>query len=58
MRRAVERYSKDPLAENCSVGPFKPGDKVEVVAVDGSYRSVPESQRADSAAGRPAKTSD
>jgi ATP-dependent Clp protease ATP-binding subunit ClpC len=50
MRRAVERFLEDPLAEELLRGNVKPGDKVEVVAVDGklSFR-VPESQPQSSA---------
>jgi ATP-dependent Clp protease ATP-binding subunit ClpA len=35
MRRAVERFLEDPLAEELLRGNVKPGGKVEVVAVDG-----------------------
>ncbi len=35
MRRAVERFLEDPLAEELLRGNVKAGDKVEVVAVDG-----------------------
>src|SRR3989454_1038782 len=50
MRRAVERFLEDPLAEELLRGNVKPGDKVEVEAVDGklSFR-VPESQPQSSA---------
>jgi ATP-dependent Clp protease ATP-binding subunit ClpC len=50
MRRAVERFLEDPLAEELLRGNVKPGDKVEVVAVEGklSFR-VPESQPQSSA---------
>src|ERR1700757_4649258 len=51
MRRAVERFLEDPLAEELLRGNVKPGDHVEVVAADGklSFR-VPESQAQSSAA--------
>src|SRR6058998_778997 len=54
MRRAVERFLEDPLAEELLRGNVKAGDKVEVAAVDGklSFR-VPESQ-AQSGAPAPA----
>jgi ATP-dependent Clp protease ATP-binding subunit ClpC len=50
MRRAVERFLEDPLAEELLRGNVKAGDKVEVVAVDGklSFR-VPASQSQSSA---------
>jgi len=50
MRRAVERFLEDPLAEELLRGHVKPGDKVDVAAVDGklSFR-VPESQPQSSA---------
>ncbi|PYI62823.1 MAG: NDP-hexose 4-ketoreductase [Verrucomicrobia bacterium] len=50
MRRAVERFLEDPLAEELLRGNVKAGDKVEVAAVDGklSFR-VPESQPQSSA---------
>jgi ATP-dependent Clp protease ATP-binding subunit ClpC len=35
MRRAVERYLEDPLAEELLRGNVKPGDRVEVTAADG-----------------------
>ncbi|PYL09340.1 MAG: NDP-hexose 4-ketoreductase [Verrucomicrobia bacterium] len=55
MRRAVERFLEDPLAEELLRGNVKPGDKVEVVAVDGKLSfQVPESQPQSSA---PAPTS-
>jgi len=45
MRRAVERFLEDPLAEELLRGNVKAGDKVEVVAVDGKLSfHVPESQ--------------
>jgi ATP-dependent Clp protease ATP-binding subunit ClpC len=50
MRRAVERFLEDPLAEELLRGNVKPGDKVEVVAVDGKLSfQVPESQPQSSA---------
>src|SRR6478736_2297062 len=50
MRRAVERFLEDPLAEELLRGNVKPGDRVEVAAADGklSFR-VPESQPQSSA---------
>jgi ATP-dependent Clp protease ATP-binding subunit ClpC len=35
MRRAVERYLEDPLAEELLRGNVKPRDRVEVMANDG-----------------------
>jgi ATP-dependent Clp protease ATP-binding subunit ClpC len=35
MRRAVERYLEDPLAEEILRGNVKPGSKVQVTATDG-----------------------
>jgi hypothetical protein len=50
MRRAVERFLEDPLAEELLRGTVKPGDKVEVVAVDGKLLfQVPESHPQNSA---------
>ena len=50
MRRAVERYLEDPLAEELLRGNVKARDKVEVVAVDGKLSfKVPESQAQSSA---------
>jgi ATP-dependent Clp protease ATP-binding subunit ClpC len=51
MRRAVERYLEDPLAEELLRGHVKAGDKVEVVAIDGKLSfQVPESQPSSAAA--------
>jgi ATP-dependent Clp protease ATP-binding subunit ClpC len=51
MRRAVERFLEDPLAEELLRGTVKPGDKVEVMAVDGKLSfQVPESHPQNSAA--------
>jgi ATP-dependent Clp protease ATP-binding subunit ClpC len=45
MRRAVERYLEDPLAEELLRGNVKAGDAVEVVAADGKLSfQVPQSQ--------------
>src|SRR5215472_2038206 len=45
MRRAVERFLEDPLAEELLRGNVKPGDHVEVVAADGKLSfQVPEAQ--------------
>src|SRR6185436_6193816 len=45
MRRAVERFLEDPLAEELLRGNVKPGDRVEVAAADGKLSfQVPESQ--------------
>jgi ATP-dependent Clp protease ATP-binding subunit ClpC len=50
MRRAVERYLEDPLAEELLRGHVKPGDTVEVVATDGKLTfQVPQSQAQSSA---------
>jgi ATP-dependent Clp protease ATP-binding subunit ClpC len=38
MRRAVERYLEDPLAEELLRGHVKAGDRVEVTATDGKLR--------------------
>jgi ATP-dependent Clp protease ATP-binding subunit ClpC len=55
MRRAVERFLEDPLAEELLRGNVKPGDHVEVIAAEGklSFR-VPESQAQSSAPAAPA----
>jgi ATP-dependent Clp protease ATP-binding subunit ClpC len=54
MRRAVERFLEDPLAEELLRGNVKPGDHVDVVAADGKLSfQVPESQ-ASSAPAAPA----
>jgi ATP-dependent Clp protease ATP-binding subunit ClpC len=51
MRRAVERFLEDPLAEELLRGNVKPGDKVEVVDVDGKLSfQVPESQQSSAPA--------
>ena len=45
MRRAVERFLEDPLAEELLRGNVKPGNQVEVVAADGKLSfQVPEGQ--------------
>ncbi|MFZ0916731.1 MAG: ATP-dependent Clp protease ATP-binding subunit, partial [Candidatus Udaeobacter sp.] len=50
MRRAVERFLEDPLAEELLRGTVKAGDKVEVVTVDGKMLfQVPESHPQSSA---------
>src|SRR6266403_391105 len=50
MRRAVERFLEDPLAEELLRGNVKPGDRVEVVDLDGKLSfQVPESQPQSSA---------
>src|ERR1043166_2570501 len=50
MRRAVERFLEDPLAEELLRGNVKPGDHVDVVAADGKLSfQVPESQAQSSA---------
>jgi ATP-dependent Clp protease ATP-binding subunit ClpC len=50
MRRAVERYLEDPLAEELLRGSVKARDTVEVMAVDGKLSfQVPESQPQSSA---------
>src|SRR5712675_447136 len=55
MRRAVERFLEDPLAEELLRGNVKRGDHVEVIAADGklSFR-VPESQAQNSTPAAPA----
>jgi len=55
MRRAVERFLEDPLAEELLRGNVKPGDHVDVVAADGKLSfKVPESQAQSSAPAAPA----
>src|SRR6476659_2256148 len=55
MRRAVERFLEDPLAEELLRGNVKPGDRVDVVAGDGKLTfQVPESQTQSSAPAAPA----
>src|SRR6476469_721469 len=55
MRRAVERFLEDPLAEELLRGNVKPGDRVDVVAADGKLSfQVPESQAQSSAPAAPA----
>src|SRR5499427_5120418 len=45
MRRAVERFLEDPLAEELLRGNVKPGNQVEVLAADGKLSfQVPEAQ--------------
>jgi ATP-dependent Clp protease ATP-binding subunit ClpC len=56
MRRAVERYLEDPLAEELLRGHVKAGDRVEVVAAEGRLtfhvaESQPQSSTAAPAAG-------
>ena len=41
MRRAVERFLEDPLAEELLRGTVKPGDTVVAVAKDGKLVFVP-----------------
>src|SRR4029453_13253908 len=51
MRRAVERYLEDPLAEELLRGHVKAGDRVEVVDIDGKLTfHVAESQPQTTAA--------
>jgi ATP-dependent Clp protease ATP-binding subunit ClpC len=51
MRRAVERFLEDPLAEELLRGHVKPGDRVEVIATEGKLSfQVPESQAQSGAA--------
>ena len=55
MRRAVERFLEDPLAEELLRGHVKPGDRVEVIAGEGKLSfQVPESQPQNSAPAAPA----
>src|SRR5438034_852231 len=55
MRRAVERFLEDPLAEELLRGNVKPGDHVEVIAADGKLSfQVLESQAQSSAPAAPA----
>jgi ATP-dependent Clp protease ATP-binding subunit ClpC len=55
MRRAVERFLEDPLAEELLRGNVKPGDRVDVVAADGKLSfQVLESQTQSSAPAAPA----
>jgi ATP-dependent Clp protease ATP-binding subunit ClpA len=54
MRRAVERFLEDPLAEELLRGNVKPGDHVDVVAADGKLTfQVPETQSSAPAAPAP-----
>jgi ATP-dependent Clp protease ATP-binding subunit ClpC len=54
MRRAVERYLEDPLAEELLRGNVKSGETVEVAAADGKLTfQVPASQAQSSAAASP-----
>src|SRR5215470_1277997 len=51
MRRAVERYLEDPLAEELLRGSVKPGEHVEVVSADGKLTfQIPETQSSAPAA--------
>lgn len=55
MRRAVERYLEDPLAEELLRGNVKPRDQVEVTVTDGKLSfHVAEPQAQNSAAASPA----
>jgi ATP-dependent Clp protease ATP-binding subunit ClpC len=55
MRRAVERFLEDPLAEELLRGNVKPGDRVDVVAADGKLSfQVPATQTESSAPAAPA----
>ena len=55
MRRAVERFLEDPLAEELLRGNVKPGDRVEVLAADGKLSfQVPEAQTQSSTPAAPA----
>ena len=55
MRRAVERFLEDPLAEELLRGNVKPGDRVDVVAADGKLSfQVPAAQTQSSAPAAPA----
>jgi ATP-dependent Clp protease ATP-binding subunit ClpC len=55
MRRAVERFLEDPLAEELLRGNVKPGDRVDVVAVDSKLSfQVPARQTESSAPAAPA----
>jgi ATP-dependent Clp protease ATP-binding subunit ClpC len=55
MRRAVERFLEDPLAEELLRGNVKPGDRVDVVAADSKLSfQVLESQTQSSAPAAPA----
>jgi ATP-dependent Clp protease ATP-binding subunit ClpC len=55
MRRAVERFLEDPLAEELLRGNVKPGDRVDVVAADSKLSfQVPAAQTESSAPAAPA----
>jgi len=55
MRRAVERFLEDPLAEELLRGNVKPGDHVQVVAADSKLSfQVPESQEQSNTPAAPA----
>ena len=57
MRRAVERFLEDPLAEELLRGNVKAGDRVEVVAADSKLSfQVLESQAQSSAPAAPASS--
>src|SRR5438128_4416538 len=47
MRRAVERYLEDPLAEELLRGNVKTGDRVEVAVADGKLSFRPGQEKAD-----------
>jgi len=47
MRRAVERYLEDPLAEELLRGNVKSGDHVEVAVVEGKLSFRPGREKAD-----------
>ena len=49
MRRAVERYLEDPMAEELLRGNFKAGDTVKVAAVDGKMTFNVSNQTTDTA---------
>ena len=51
MRRAVERYLEDPLAEELLRGNVKAGDHVEVVSADGKLSFRVAEPAAQAAAG-------
>jgi ATP-dependent Clp protease ATP-binding subunit ClpC len=47
MRRAVERYLEDPLAEELLRGNVKTGDRVEVTVAEGKLSFRPGREKAD-----------
>ena len=53
MRRAVERFLEDPLAEELLRGNVKAGDRVEVIAAEGKLFSRCQNHKRQSSAATP-----